>query len=47
MNGSYNVTISQPFSMGVFEVTQKQYELVTGITPSEYAGDAHPVEFVP
>ena len=34
MNGSYNVTISQPFYMGVFEVTQKQYELVTGSTPS-------------
>jgi uncharacterized repeat protein (TIGR02543 family) len=47
MGGSYNVTISQPFYMGVFEVTQKQYELVTGSTPSEYAGDARPVEFVP
>lgn len=45
MNGSYDVTISQPFYMGVFEVTQKQYALVTGSNPS-YDGDAHPVEYV-
>lgn len=46
MNGSYNVTISQPFYMGVFEVTQKQYELVTGTNPSYYEGNARPVERV-
>lgn len=31
---------------GVFEVTQNQYELVTGSTPSEHQGDARPVERV-
>ena len=46
MNGSYDVTISQPFYMGVFEVTQKQYELVTGNKPSCYEGDARPIERV-
>ena len=46
-NDGYDVTISQPFYMGVFEVTQKQYELVTGNTPSSYhRGDARPVERV-
>ena len=46
MNGSYDVTISKPFYMGVFEVTQKQYQLVTGSNPSSYKGDARPVENV-
>ena len=46
MNGSYDVTISQPFYMGVFEVTQKQYQLVTGSNPAYYKGDACPVEHV-
>jgi formylglycine-generating enzyme required for sulfatase activity len=46
MNGTYDVTISQPFYMGVFEVTQKQYELVMGRNPSAYKGDARPVECV-
>jgi formylglycine-generating enzyme required for sulfatase activity len=46
MNGTYDVTISQPFYMGVFEVTQKQYQLVTGSNPSDYTGNARPVENV-
>ena len=46
MNGSYDVTISKPFYMGVFEVTQKQYQLVTGSNPAYYKGDARPVEYV-
>lgn len=55
MNGSYDVTISQPFYMGVFEVTQKQYQLVTGSNPAYfngylngavYYGDTRPVEQV-
>ena len=40
------VTISKPFYMGVFEVTQKQYELVTGLDPSSSKGAARPVECV-
>lgn len=46
MNGSYDVTISKPFYMGVFEVTQKQYTLVMGSNPSSYKGDTRPVESV-
>ena len=46
MNGSYDVTISQPFYMGVFEVTQKQYQLVTGSNPSDYTGNTRPVDSV-
>lgn len=42
----HQVTISKPFYMGVFEVTQKQYELVMGSNPSYYKGDARPVEYV-
>ena len=46
----HEVTISQPFYIGVFEVTQKQYELVTGIKPSYFSNsscyEARPVEQV-
>ena len=40
------VTLTKPFYAGVFEVTQKQYELVTGKNPSAFKGDARPVESV-
>ena len=48
MQGGTNVptTISQPFYIGVFEVTQKQYSLVMGSNPSRYRGDMRPVEYV-
>ena len=46
MGGSYQVTLTRPFYCGVFEVTQKQYELVTGSNPSYYHGDMRPVEQV-
>lgn len=46
----HEVTISEPFYMGVFEVTQKQYELVTGRKPSYFSNsscyEARPVEQV-
>ena len=42
----HSVTISKPFYMGVFETTQKQYQLVMGTTPSNYRGDTRPVECV-
>lgn len=42
----HKVTLTKPLYAGVFEVTQKQYELVTGSTPSEYQGNARPVERV-
>ena len=40
----HKVAITNQFYIGVFEVTQKQYELVTGQTPSSYKGDMRPVE---
>ena len=42
----HSVTISKPFYLGVFEMTQKQYQLVTDSTPSSYRGDTRPVEYV-
>ena len=42
----HQVTLSKPFYIGVFEVTQKQYELVTGKMPSKLLGDMRPVECV-
>ena len=46
MCGSYETTLTKPFYCGVFEVTQRQYELVTGGNPSSYKGDKRPVERV-
>jgi formylglycine-generating enzyme required for sulfatase activity len=42
----HQVTFTQPFYMGVFELTQKQYALVTGEDPSTHKGDTRPVESV-
>lgn len=36
MGGSYQVRLTKPFYCGVFEVTQKQYQLVTGDKPSYF-----------
>ena len=46
MGGTKPVTLTKPFYMGVFQVTQKQYKLVTGNDPSYYKGDMRPVEGV-
>ena len=41
------VTLTKPFYMGVFEVTQRQWELVKGTNPSRFSGDAqNPVESI-
>ena len=40
------VTISKAFYMGVTEVTQSQYESITGKTPSRFKGPRNPVEQV-
>ena len=42
----HEVTLTKPFFAGVFEVTQKQYELIMGNNPAHYLGDARPVECV-
>ncbi len=46
MCGEYDVTLTKPFYIGVFEVTQKQYQLVMGNNPSKFKGDMRPVEKV-
>lgn len=46
MGGSCDVTLTKPYYMGVFEVTQRQYELVTGSKPSMRNGNTLPVEQV-
>ena len=42
----HQVTLTQMFYIGVFECTQKQWELVMGSNPSSYKGDSRPVECV-
>jgi len=43
----HQVVISKPFYMGVYEVTQAQWEAVMGTYPSHFSGKpAHPVESV-
>ena len=48
LDGEYlhEVTLSKPYYIGVFETTQKQYELIAGDNPSKYKGDMRPVESV-
>jgi formylglycine-generating enzyme required for sulfatase activity len=43
---AHQVTISQPFYMGKYEVTQAQWKSIMGTNPSELKGDNHPVETV-
>ncbi len=40
------VRISKPFYMGVYEVTQEQYEKIMNRNPSRFKGPRHPVETV-
>ena len=42
----HEVTLTQPFNMGVHEVTQAQYEQVMGVNPSHFKGAENPVEKV-
>ena len=43
---SHEVTIDRPFYIGVFEITQKQYQIIAGRDPSEYKGGTLPVQNV-
>ena len=43
---SHRVTLTRPFYMGLYEVTQRQWELVAGSNPSDGKGDAYPVNNV-
>ncbi len=42
----HKVTLSKPFQIGMHEVTQEQYEKVTGTNPSQFKGVQNPVEQV-
>ena len=42
----HQVTLTEDFYIGVFEITQKQYSLIYGSNPSFYEGDTRPVESV-
>ena len=42
----HQVMLTNAYYIGVFETTQKQYELIMGCNPSRFKGDARPVEFV-
>ena len=40
------VNLTSPYYIGVYEITQRQWELVMGTRPSKYLGDTRPVESV-
>lgn len=42
----HQVTLTKPFMMGIYEVTQAQYEQVMGENPSSFIGPEHPVDGV-
>jgi formylglycine-generating enzyme required for sulfatase activity len=42
----HRVTISQPFYLGKYEVTQKEWGAVMGNNPSKFKGQSNPVEYV-
>ena len=42
----HQVTLTKPFMLGVYEVTQSQYEQVMGNNPSKFKGADNPVEQV-
>jgi formylglycine-generating enzyme required for sulfatase activity len=43
---AHEVTISKPYYLGRFEVTQEQYQQVMGVNPSDFKGRNLPVENV-
>ncbi|MHC4501972.1 MAG: SUMF1/EgtB/PvdO family nonheme iron enzyme [Planctomycetota bacterium] len=46
MKPKHEVAITKGFYLGKYEVTQAQYETLTGRNPSKWKGPSHPVEHV-
>jgi formylglycine-generating enzyme required for sulfatase activity len=44
--GQHQVTITKPFRLGVYEVTQEQWQAVMGSNPSYFKGNKKPVKKV-
>ena len=42
----HRVRITKPFYLGIYAVTQEQYEQAVGANPSRFKGSQHPVEEV-
>ena len=42
----HEVTLTKGYYIGIFPVTQKQYELIAGSNPAHFKGDLRPVECV-
>ena len=42
----HKVSLTKPYYIGVFEITQKQWLMIMGSNPSHYKGDVHPVDQV-
>ncbi len=42
----HRVTFARPFAISIFEITQEEYEAVTGTNPSAFEGPRNPVEQV-
>jgi formylglycine-generating enzyme required for sulfatase activity len=45
-SGYHQVTLTKPFYLGVYQVTQEQYQKVMGTNPSHFKGARNPVENV-
>ena len=43
---SHMVELTEAYYVGVFEMTQKQFELITGYNPSQHLGETRPVDTV-
>lgn len=43
---THRVTLTKPFYIGIFELTQKQWSLVMGSIPTRFEGDMLPIESV-
>jgi len=42
----HRVTLTKPYYMGIYAVTQSEYQRIMGSNPSAFKGDRHPVEQV-